>query len=311
MPVAKKIAEARACSFGSGRCSRREHALPAVHGCDKVSDFSIGNPNLGAPASSKRCSSIGTRPHSRNARLHAQRGLTPRRGLPWLLHLAKDQGVPLESKNVVMTCGAGAALNVIFKAILDPGDEVLVSRPYFVEYGPYADNHGGVLELVAARPDFDLDLDAIAGAIRPADEGGAGQLAQQPHGPGVSGCHPGGPGGVAAPVEGDRADRLLGSDEPIGRIVYDGVRVPAAMAAYENTIIAFSYSKELSLAGRGSAIWRSARLCRRWTTHGRSGHGQPYPGFRERSRSNAASRGPAAGGDGGRDTLQTQPRRAL
>ena len=41
----------------------------------------------------------------------------------------------------------------------------------------------------------------------------------------------------------------LVSDEPYRRIVYDGVRVAPVMAAYENTIIASSYSKELSLAG--------------------------------------------------------------
>ncbi len=60
-----------------------------------------------------------------------------------------------------MTCGAGGALNVIFKTILDPGDEVIVPRPYFVEYGSYIDNHGGVLRLVDSLPDFDLDLAAI------------------------------------------------------------------------------------------------------------------------------------------------------
>ena len=61
----------------------------------------------------------------------------------------------------------GDALNVIFKTILDPGDEVIVSRPYFVEYGSYVDNHGGVLRPVDTTPDFDLDPAAIEAAIGP------------------------------------------------------------------------------------------------------------------------------------------------
>ncbi len=41
----------------------------------------------------------------------------------------------------------------------------------------------------------------------------------------------------------------LVSDEPYRRIVFDDARVAPAMAAYDGTIIASSYSKELSLAG--------------------------------------------------------------
>ena len=42
-----------------------------------------------------------------------------------------------------MTCGAGGALNIILKTLLNPGEEVMVVAPYFVEYGFYIENHGG------------------------------------------------------------------------------------------------------------------------------------------------------------------------
>ncbi len=149
-----------------------------------------------------------------------------------------------------MTVGAGGSLNIIFKAILDPGDEVVVPRPYFVEYGPYIDNHGGVLKLVASTPDFLLDIDAI--------DAGIGSKTRA-----VLINSPNNPTGRIYPADSlqalsellERKSRENGrviylvSDEPYRRIVYDGAHVPPAMAAYANTIIASSYSKELSVAG--------------------------------------------------------------
>jgi aspartate aminotransferase len=165
-------------------------------------------------------------------------------------YLAEDQGVPVEGANVVMTCGAGGALNVIFKAILDPGDEVIVPLPYFMEYDSYVDNHGGVLKPVATKPDFDLDVDSIAAAVAPRTRA---VLINSPNNP-TGRVYP------VASVEalGELLRRrsaemgrivYLVSDEPYRKIVYDGARVASVMAAYANTIIASSYSKELSLAG--------------------------------------------------------------
>ena len=80
-------------------------------------------------------------------------------------YLTQEQQVPVTEKEVIMTCGAAGALNVILKAILDPGDEVITPAPYFVEYNAYVDNHGGVLKTVPTRSDFSLDIDAIGAAI--------------------------------------------------------------------------------------------------------------------------------------------------
>lgn len=139
---------------------------------------------------------------------------------------------------------------MVFKTILDPGDEVVVTRPYFVEYGSYVDNHGGVLRVIDARPDFDLDPLAVAEAIGPRTRA---VLVNSPNNP-TGRVYPETTLAALGEVlrrKSSESGRLiyLISDEPYRRIVYDGVTVAPVMAAYENTIIVSSYSKELSLAG--------------------------------------------------------------
>jgi len=58
-------------------------------------------------------------------------------------YLSKEQHADISANEIIMTCGAAGALNCIFKAIIDPGDEVITPAPYFVEYNFYVDNHGG------------------------------------------------------------------------------------------------------------------------------------------------------------------------
>jgi aspartate aminotransferase len=167
MPVAKKIAEASQRSSWIRQMFEEGARLAEIHGCDAVSDFSIGNPNLEPPREFRevleelmRDPALGTHGYMSNAGYLETRAAVA-------AFLSTDQGVTVGADNVVMTCGAGGALNVIFKAILDPDDEVIVARPYFVEYGAYIDNVRGVLKVVDARRDFDLDPGAIEAAIGP------------------------------------------------------------------------------------------------------------------------------------------------
>jgi aspartate aminotransferase len=250
MPVAKKIAEAAQRSSWIRQMFEEGARLAELHGRDKVFDFSIGNPNVEPPREFQQVLEELVRDPAPG--LH---GYMPNAGYrdareAVAAYLAEDQGVRVGGDNVVMTCGAGGGLNVIFKTILNPSDEVIVSRPYFVEYGSYADNHGGVLKPVASGPDFDLNTDAIDAAIGRKTRA---VLVNSPNNP-TGRVYP------AASLEalGDllrRKSRETGriiylvSDEPYRRIVFDGLRVPPVMAAYANTIIATSYSKELSLAG--------------------------------------------------------------
>ena len=60
----------------------------------------------------------------------------------------------MSADHIVMSCGAGGALNVIFKTLLDPGDQVIILKPFFVEYPFYIENYGGVVKYAPTKADF-------------------------------------------------------------------------------------------------------------------------------------------------------------
>jgi aspartate aminotransferase len=149
-----------------------------------------------------------------------------------------------------MTCGAAGALNVILKALLDPGDEVLVPAPYFVEYGFYADNHGGVLRSVATRPDFTLDLPAMAAALNARTKV---VLINSPNNP-TGQIYNAESLSALAELLAARSRELgrviyLVADEPYRKIVYDGRKVPSILPLYPDSLLATSYSKDISIPG--------------------------------------------------------------
>lgn len=250
MPVAKKIAEAAQHSSWIRQMFEEGARLAATYGKDKVYDFSIGNPNVEPPERFRQVieeliddPAPGMHGYMSNAGYPFARGAVAD-------FLAAEQGVPVTADQVLMTVGAGGSLNVILKAILDPGDEVIVPRPYFVEYGAYVDNHGGVLRLVPTTPDFQLDVQAVDAAIGLRTRG---VLINSPNNP-TGRIYPAERLAALGEVLRRRSEQngrtiYLISDEPYRRIVYDGATVPPVMQAYACTIIASSYSKELSLAG--------------------------------------------------------------
>jgi aspartate aminotransferase len=139
---------------------------------------------------------------------------------------------------------------VALKATLDPGDEVLTPVPCFVEYKFYADNHGGVLKTVQSTPDFHLDLEAIEAAITPKTKV---FLINSPNNP-TGQVYPEDSLkklGELLEKKGKEYDRTvyLVSDEPYRKIVFDGVVVPSIFAAYKDSIIGTSYSKDVSIPG--------------------------------------------------------------
>lgn len=250
MPVAKRMIELTQNASWIRKMFEEGIRLAAIHGAENVFDLSIGNPNVDPPEAFQKA--LEEAAADRRPGIH---GYMPNAGYNEARaavaeYLSKDQGVPVSLDNVVMTVGAGGALNVIFRTVMDPGDEAIVSRPYFVEYANYLDNHLAKLVPVASKPDFDLDLDAIAAAINVKTRV-------------VLINSPNNPTGRIYPLETLRAlgelltakSREIGriiylvSDEPYRRIVFDGNRVPPIFAAYPSTLIATSYSKELSLAG--------------------------------------------------------------
>lgn len=250
MTVAQKINAMMAKSSWIRKMFEEGARLKATHGADKVFDFSLGNPNLPPPEKfneilRETVDSCGLGDHC----------YMPQVGYPQVCvsiaeYLTREQGVAVTSDEIVMSCGAAGALNVIFKALLDPGNEVLSPVPCFVEYGSYVDNHGGVLKMVKTHPDFTLDLAAIADAIT---EKTKIVLINSPNNP---------TGQIYDKTSLDSLGRLLEeksqafghiiylvSDEPYRKIVFDGAEVPSIFQSYPQSIIATSYSKDISIPG--------------------------------------------------------------
>ena len=224
--------------------------LKALYGSHNVYDFSLGNPNLKPPE--KFSAALKNAVLASEEQYH---GYMPNVGYPDVRravagYLAIEQQAEVTENDVIMTCGAAGALNVILKAILDPGDEVITPSPYFVEYTYYTDNHGGALKTVSTTSDFDLDIDAISAAMT---EKTKAVLINSPNNP---------TGRVYARARMDQLGALLKekgkelertiyliSDEPYRKIIYDDVSVPSIFNSYQESIIASSYSKDISIPG--------------------------------------------------------------
>ncbi len=224
--------------------------LKAIHGAENVFDFSLGNPHMQPPATFKE--KLKAIADSDQIGMHAY---MPNPGYPHVRkavaqYLAAEHGNDTTENEILMTCGAAGGLNVILKTILDPGDEVITPAPYFVEYGFYADNHGGSLKTVQTHPDFTLDLDAIEKAITNKTKAVLINSPNNPTGQVYSEESISQLGEILSRKsrELDRTIYLL-SDEPYRKIVFDGIRVPSIFAAYPDSLVATSHSKDLSIPG--------------------------------------------------------------
>jgi len=250
MPISAKIRDYMERASWIRRMFEQGIELKAKIGADKVFDFSLGNPNLEPPGLVRKTilevmgdERPGKHAYMPNAGLRETREAVAG-------FLAKEHGVPITWEQVIMTCGAGGALNVALKTVLDPGDEVLVLSPYFVEYLFYADNHNGVGKLAKTNEDFTLNFDEIEAAITPKTKAIILNSPNNPSGriydePSLKKL---GKRFEEIKESSNRTIYLL-SDEPYSKIVYDGARVPSIFQAYANSIIATSYSKDLSLPG--------------------------------------------------------------
>ncbi|MDD5711234.1 MAG: pyridoxal phosphate-dependent aminotransferase [Smithellaceae bacterium] len=250
MAISQKIRNYAAQASWIRRMFEEGINLKKQYGCENVFDFSLGNPNAPPPELFReQLLRIMT---ASEAGLH---GYTPNAGHPEARKavattLCEAEGMQLSAEHVVMTCGAGGALNVIFKALLDPGDEVLVPAPYFVEYPFYVDNASGVTKFVATRDDFSLDLEAIGRAITDRTKVVLINSPNNPTGRVYDEKSIRGLGSLLMERSlSSGRDLYLVSDEPYAEIVYDNVKVPSVLSSYRNSIKASSYSKSLSLPG--------------------------------------------------------------
>ncbi len=225
--------------------------LRKIYGPDKVYDFSIGNPEMEPPVLVKESlknivlsDKPGMHRYMSNAGYNDVRQKVAE-------YVQKEKDVSLSPENIIMTCGAAGALNIVLKALLNPGEEVIVFSPYFVEYLFYIDNHGGKPVVVSTdKNTFEPDLELLKKHITPSTKA-------------IIINSPNNPTGViyseeilskmediiSAKEKEFNSHIFIIADEPYDKIVYDGIKVPSILKIFRNSIIVNSFSKSLALPG--------------------------------------------------------------
>jgi len=250
LAIAEKVREAQGRASWIRRMFEEGARLKRERGAEKVFDLTLGNPCLEPPPAFRASLRQEVEdPHSGKHAYMANTGYPETREAV-AAHLRHTRGVPIEARHVVMTCGAAGGLNVVFKTLLNPGEEVVVLAPFFPEYPFYLDNHGGKARIVETRADFSLDPGAVEAALCPATKA---VLLNSPNNPTGRMYDPTSLQGLAVVLERferreNRALYLI-SDEPYGDIVFDGKSLPDLFRIHRNTLIVNSYSKTLSIPG--------------------------------------------------------------
>ncbi len=224
--------------------------LRKIHGPDKVYDFTLGNPDIEPPAAFKNeLQKLANQPVPGMHRYMSNAGYPEtRRAIAEVL--AAESGLPVQDNHLVMTCGAGGALNVVLKTLLDPGDEVIILAPFFVEYKFYIDNHGGSVVECATQKDFQLDPEALEEAITRRTKAIIINSPNNPTGVVYSAESLTWLNKLLKAKEGEFGTEIyVISDEPYAKIAYDGIKVPCVLKYIDNSIIVTSHSKDLALPG--------------------------------------------------------------
>jgi aspartate aminotransferase len=164
--------------------------------------------------------------------------------------LREETGLPFTLNDIVMTCGAAAGMNVVLKAILEPGDEVVILAPYFVEYRYYTDNCGGVPRIVDTDRAFNLDMAALEKAMGPRTRAIVVNSPNNPSGVVYSDASLQALGGLLARAESrHKREIFLLSDEPYRKLIFDGLAYPHVYKYHQASVALTSHSKDLALPG--------------------------------------------------------------
>lgn len=256
--VAKRIQKALLGNSAIRAMFVEGKAMAEKYGAENVYDFSLGNPATPAPAALNNSirdllDEADKKGASGSLELHGYMENAGYRDVREAIaeNLNKRFGTAFDGQNIVMTVGAAGGLNIIFKTILDPGDEVIVFAPFFGEYRQYAANFDA--DIVTVNPDlrtFQPDLADFAAKITGKTKA---LIVNTPNNPTGVIYKPETMQAIAAILEKKQEeyghDIYLISDEPYRELVYDGNKEDFLTKYYKNTIVGYSFSKSLSLPG--------------------------------------------------------------
>lgn len=226
--------------------------LSKIYGEENVFDFSLGNPSVQTPESVNRAiKEILEKEDSLKVHGYMSNGGFEDVRTTVAGSLNKRFQTNFSEKNIIMTVGAASALNIVFKSILNPDDEVIVFAPYFMEYNNYVSGYDGKVVVISPNTkDFQPNLEEFENKITSKTKA-------------VLVNTPNNPTGVIYKEDVIKKmteimnkkqkefghEIFLISDEPYRELVYDNIEVPYLTKYYNNTFIVYSYSKTLSLPG--------------------------------------------------------------
>jgi len=249
MVISKQIAESMKNSSWIRAMFEEGERLKKQYGPENIYDFTLGNPIAEPPAQLKEeLIKVATSNKKGMHRYMTNSGYEEVR--EQIANFVKEgSGLEFRKEHIIMTVGAAGGVNVVLKSLLDPGDEVIVPNPFFVEFMFYIGNHAGIMKLADTKDDFHLDIDSIERAIT---EKTKAIIINSPHNP----------TGVVYNEDELKALALLLSekrkkgqrifiisDEAYRKILYDNIKFPNMFNIYDDTITVTSHSKDLALPG--------------------------------------------------------------
>ena len=267
MPISKKVANSITKSSWIRKMFETGIILKNEHGSENVYDFSLGNPDLPSPPEFDRV--LADESKKRGSFVH---GYMPNAGYldtrrPIADVLSQESGLPFTENQVIMTCGAAGAINIFLKSVLDPGSEVVVIAPYFPEYNFYIDNHQGVRVISESTPDLLLDFTDLEQKISSRTKVVIINTPNNPSGRVYSEEILKNLGDLLQQKSREQGHPIyLLADEPYKKIIFNGRKYHSPLRYYRNTILATSFSKDLSIAGERVGYLAVSPLIEDWNT---------------------------------------------
>ncbi len=226
--------------------------LAAIHGAENVYDFSLGNPNVEPPKEIKEAIVDILTNESSNL-VHGYMNNSGYEDVRETIaqSINKKFQTKFDQANILMTVGAAGGLNVIFKTLLNPSDQVITFAPFFGEYRNYVGNFDGELVIVSPNTvNFQPKLDEFEEKITAKTKAVLVNTPNNPTGVVYSEQTIIALADILRKKEAEFGSSIyLIADEPYRELAYDGVEVPYLTKYYKNTIVGYSFSKSLSLPG--------------------------------------------------------------
>ena len=250
MAISKLAREQMKASSWIRRMFEEGMQLKAIHGAENVFDLSLGNPLLEPPPEfNQALAEIANEAPGGTHRYMPNPGFIETRTAV-AEALSQESGTQFQPTDIIMTVGAAGAINVALRALLDPGDEVIIIAPYFAEYIFYVQHANGVYREAKSTSDFMPDFDSLASLM---NERTRAVIINSPNNP----------SGVIYPAEviarlaqliqtteaKHGSEIYIITDEPYRKLIYTDTAYPFVFEHHSRTIVATSHSKDLGLAG--------------------------------------------------------------